>query len=237
MCSNLAACNAMRWGGGCRAAWVQWASVPSVWEPQLQPLQNHVRALLCIHKQSDTSFGPAGPSSPPGICAINYFLILSKLSLASPPPTPCAFPSHLPLPLLYFVPSDSTASPPPALLFDRRKKQLILLIFIVVETFPALPLIKFLFIFIPQPSLSPNPRHVFIFKCAIKLLHGPRAEEELRAVGLCSIHGVPILMGGSNGGQTCCFSSALCPWVGLLGDVSSEIHWHCDVPHVVANGC
>lgn len=119
--SYLAACNAVQWGGGCRAAWLPRALVPPVWDPQLQPLQNHIWVLLCIHRQPDPSCGPpptsvrpAGPSSPWGICTISYFLILSKLSLASlpSPPTPCAFPSHPPLPLLYFVPSDSTASPP-----------------------------------------------------------------------------------------------------------------------------
>lgn len=101
--SYLAACNTLRWGGGCRAACVQWASVPPAWDPQLQPLQNYIKVLLCTHRQSDTSFGPpptvvrpAGPSSPPGICTINYFLILSKLSLASPPQPCVPFPPTSP---------------------------------------------------------------------------------------------------------------------------------------------
>lgn len=117
--------------------------------------------------------GPASPGSPRVAPQSIIFLILSS---CLPPAFSCVpFSPCLPLPPLRFVAARQPRFPPPALRFDPGKKQLILLIFIVVQTFPALPLIKFLLIFFRKPFFSPNPRRVFIFKCAIKLLDWPRA--------------------------------------------------------------
>lgn len=96
---------------------------------------------------------PVSLGSPWGATRSIIFLILSSClspAFSCVPFSPC-------LPLPPFVAARQPRFPPPALRFDPRKKQLILLIFIVVETFPALPLIKFLLIFFRKPFFSPTP--------------------------------------------------------------------------------